>query len=256
MRTFTTTIAGSALATALFSGSAQPADIRVFSGGAPQAVLQQLAPAFEQASGHRLKFTFQLVTEVQRKLAAGEKADVVLLPVPLLAATEKTIPLRAEGRSVLARVGIGVIVRQGAAPPDISTPEAVRKMLLDARAIALSEPATPVGGHIDRLIAQLGIADAVRPKLIIKAAIEGGADLVATGAADFGIYLVSEVQAAKGVRLVGLLPPPFQRFVVYGVAVPTDNATPEPALAFVKFISDRKNGRVWTAAGFEPIGGR
>src|SRR5260221_313085 len=186
-----------ALVILLLAGTARSAEIRVFSGGAPQAALQHLAPEFERVTGHRLRFTFQRVTEIQRKLAAGGKADVILLPVPLIAATEKNLPLRSEGRIVLARLGIGAIVRQGTTPPDISTAEAVRKMLLGARAIAWADPSTPVGGHLDRTIAQLGIAHEVRPKLIIKAAIHGGAELVAKGDADFGLYLVSEVQAAK-----------------------------------------------------------
>lgn len=253
MRRFAARLVGPALAVVLLAGKAQSADLHVFSGGAPQAALRQLAPEFERATGHRLELTFQLVTEIQRKLAAGEKADVILLPVALLAATEKTLPLRTAGRVVLARVGIGVIVRQDAAAPDISSADAVVKMLRDARAIAVSDPGTPSGGHLDRVMAQLGIADAVRPKLLIKAAIDGGAGLVAAGEADFGLYLLSEVRAAKGVRPVGLLPSPFQSFVVYGTAVPGDNATPEPALAFVQFISDPKNAAVWTAAGFELV---
>ena len=248
-------ISGPLLALMLLTGEATSADIRVFSGGGPQDALRHLAPEFERATGHRVEFTFRLVTEIQRKLAAGEKADVILLPVPLIAATEKTVPLRAEGRIVLARVGIGVIVRQGTTPPDISTAEAVRKMLVNARAIAWSDPSTPVGGHLDRVIAQLGIADEVRPKLIIKSAIDGGAELVAKGEADFGLYLISEVQTVKGITLVGLLPPPLQSFVVYGAAVPTYNATPEAAVAFVKFISEPTKGERWKAAGFELVGG-
>jgi hypothetical protein len=70
-----------------------------------------MAPEFEGATGHRIQFTFALVTNIQQKLAAGEKADLILLPVPLIAATEKKLPLRTEGCVVLARVGIGVIVR-------------------------------------------------------------------------------------------------------------------------------------------------
>jgi molybdate transport system substrate-binding protein len=228
----------------------------VFSGGAPQAALQKLAPEFERATGHRLQLTFELVTDLQRRLAAGENADVILLPIPLIAAVEKTVPLRTEGRMTLARVGIGVIVRQGASVPDISTAEAVRRMLLDARAIAWSDPGTPVGGHLDRVIAQVGIADAVRPKLIVKAAIHGGAEVVAKGEADFGMYLVSEVLAAKGVTLVGLLPEPYQRFVVYGTAVPAGSAAPEPALSFVRFIADPAKAALWKSAGFELVGGR
>jgi len=239
----------------LLNGEAMSADICVFSGGGPQDALRKLAPEFERATGHRAEFTFRLVTEIQQKLAAGEKADVILLPVPLIAATEKTVPLRSEGRIVLARVGIGVITRQGATPPDISTAEAVRKLLVNARAVAWSDPSTPTGGYLDRMIAELGIADRVKPKLITKAAIDGGAELVAKGEADVGLYLVSEVQNATGVTLVGLLPPPLQSFVVYGAAIPSSNATPEAALAFIKFISDPTRSEHWKAAGFESMGG-
>ena len=130
-------------------------------------------------------------------------------------------------------------------PPDISTVEAVRKMLLNARSIAWPDPSTPIGGHLNRAVEQLGIADELRPKLIVKAVIHGGAELVVKGEADLGLYLVSEVQPIKGITLVGLLPP----------AIPAYNATPEAALAFIKFISDPIKGQRWKAAGFELVGG-
>jgi len=245
-------LVGPLLALISLTGEATAADIRVFSGGAPQEMLRQLGPEFEQATGHRVEFTFRIVSETQQKLVAGERADVIVLPVPLIAATEKVVPLRSEGRVVLARVGIGVIVRQGKTPPDISTAEAVRKMLLSARAIAWPDPSLPIGGHLNRAIAQLGIADEVRPKLIVKGA--GRAELVANGEADLGFHLVSEVQTVKGITLVGLLPPTLQSFVVYGTAIPTYNATPDAALAFVKFISDPSKGERWKGAGFELVG--
>jgi len=241
------------LALASAVGAAGAADIRVLSGGAPQEALRGLAPEFEQATGDHVEFTFQLVTEVQRRLAAGEKADLIFLPVPLIAATAKVVPLRSDGRAVLARVGIGVIVREGTTPPDISTPDALRKMLVGARALVWSDPGTPVGAHLERVIAQLGIADEVRSKLIVKAAIHGGAQSVAKGDADAGLYLISEVQGAKGVVLVGPLPSSLQSFVVYGTAVPVDNAAPEAALRFVRFISDPSRSERWKAAGFELV---
>src|SRR4051812_24584456 len=96
------------------SASATPAgadEIRVFSGGEPQQALRAVTPEFEKATGHRVQFTFALVTAIQQKLADGETADLILLPVPLIAATEKNLTLRPEGRIVLARIGIAVIVR-------------------------------------------------------------------------------------------------------------------------------------------------
>jgi len=236
------------------TASVRADEIRVFSGGAPQQVLRAVTPEFEKATGHKMNFTFALVTAIKQKLAGGEKADLILLPVPLIAVTEKTLALRPEGRIVLARVGIGVIAREGTARPDISTSDAVRKVLLDARTVAFPDPNTPSGTHLTRMIAQLGIADAMRPKLVIKAAIDGGAELVAKGEADVGMYLLSEVQSVKGITVVGLLPSSLQNFMVYGTAVPASNATPGPAVAFVKFVSEASKRDRWKAAGFEMMG--
>ncbi len=233
----------------------EAAEIRVFAGGAPQETLEALAPQFEKQIGHRVKFTFAHVSIIQKKLAAGERAEVILLPVPLMAKAEKVIGLRSEGRSVLARIGIGVVVREGGARPDISTVDAVRRMLLEARAIAVPQPGGLTGSHLMRMMTKLGIADAVRPKLRHKPAIDRGADLIGAGEADVGLYLASVVVGANGATLVGMLPAELQNYVVYSIAVPAYNASPEPALAFVKFVSDAANREAWKATGFELMEG-
>lgn len=248
-------VATAALALGLSLVPAFAEDIHLLCGGAPQRVIRALTAEFERQTGHRLVTTFALVTVIQQKLAAGEKADLVLLPVPLIAAVEKTTPMRAEGRRVLARVGISVIVADGAARPDISTPDTVRKLLLDVKKIAIGQPSTPSGIHFKQMIAKLGIADIVQPKIIVKAAIEGGGDLVAKGEADVGLYLLSEVQSVKGVAVAGLLPQDLQSFVVYGSAIPVNSAAPDVALRFLKFISDPARQSQWEAAGFEMTGG-
>jgi molybdate transport system substrate-binding protein len=232
-------------------GSASAAEIRVYSGGAPEAVLRALAPDFEAQSGHRIIFTFALVTDIQRKLLDGAAADLLLLPEPLLAATEKAVALRADGRMLLARVGIGVIVPQGATHPDIASADAVRTMLLRARRIALPDASVPSGAHLTRVMAEAGIADMIAPKLIYKAAIAGGAELVSRGEADVGLYLISEVRTAKGVSVVGLLPPSFQGFVVYAAALPASASNPDAALEFLRFVSAPANAGRWHAAGFD-----
>ena len=240
---------------AIGMASAEAAEVRVFAGGAPQETLEALAPEFEKRTGHRVKFTFAHVSIIQKKLVAGEQADVILLPVPLMANMEKAIGLRPEGRSVLARIGIGVVVRDGGARPDISTIDAVRRMLLEARAIAVPQPGGLTGSHLMRMMTKLGIADEVRAKLRHKPAIDRGADLVGAGEADVGLYLASEVMGAKGAVLAGMLPAELQNYVVYSIAVPAYNASPEPALAFVKFVSDAANREAWKATGFELMEG-
>jgi molybdate transport system substrate-binding protein len=241
----------SALALILSATLANADEIHVLSGGGPQIALRAFIPEFEGATGHQVYPTFAHVSVIQQKLAAGEKADLILLPIPLISAAEKTLPLRSEGRVALARLGIAVLVRRGKTPPDISTPDAVRKMLLDARSIEIPPPNGPAGGHLARMIEQLGIAEAVRPKLVIKAAIDGGAPLVADGKVDLAMQLLSEVQSAKDIAVVGLLLSALQSFVVYGTAIPAYNDRPEPAVALVKFLSEPNKKDFWKAAGFE-----
>ena len=231
--------------------TARSEEIRVLSGGGPQEALQSIIPEFEAATGHRVHPIYAHVLVIQQKLAAGEKTDLILLPVPLIAATEKSLALRSEGRILLARVGIAVILRNGAPLPDISTTDAVRKMLLEARSIEFPPPDAPVGGHLARMIEQMGIADAVRPKLVIKTAIDGGARLVAEGKVEVAMQLLSEVQSAEGIAVAGLLPSPLQNFVVYGTAIPAYNDRPEPAIALVKFLSEPGKTEFWKTAGFE-----
>lgn len=236
--------------------SAKAADIRVYSGGAPQVAMKVLAPEFERTTGHKLAFTYAVVGQIRKRLEAGEKADVILLPVPLMNALEKSGAIRPDSRRMLPRVGIGVIVREGAPQPDISSAEGVRKALLDARSIAYADPKlTPGGKHLAGMIGKLGIAESVGPKTVFKNAIDGGAALVASGEVELGMFLVSEVQSMKGITLVGLLPSQLQNYVAYAGAVAAGSSSEEPAQVFLKFLTDPANQAHWKAAGFEPLGG-
>jgi molybdate transport system substrate-binding protein len=237
-------------------GPVGTAEIRVYSSGAPRVALKRFAPEFEQASGRRLAFTFDGVSAIRERLASGEKADVMLLPAPMIAAMEQAAALRPGSRTALARVGIGVVVRQGAALPDISRPEAVRNSLLDARSIAYSDPKlAPSGVHLERALAQLGIAEAVKSKTTLRTPFDGGVELIANGDVEMGMFLVSEILMAQGVTLVGLLPTDLQSYLVFAGAVAVDSASHQPALAFLRFLSDPTRANHWRAAGFEPASG-
>src|ERR1700693_462777 len=232
--------------------SVRAAEIRVMTGGAPQHALAVLAPEFEKQTGHKVNFTYAVITDIRKKLAAGEKTDMVLMPVAAIDDYIKAQKMRAEGHAALGRIGIVMIVRQGMALPDISTPEALKKVLLDARSVVYSTPtATPSGAHMAKVIEQLGIAEAMEKKVIYRPALEGGAELVAKGEADIGIYPSSEIMHVKGVTLVGPLPNALQLNIVYGAAAMADNPTPEPALEFIKFLADPAHRKAWKEAGFD-----
>ncbi len=240
-----------AFLTSIIATASSAAELRVVSGGAPKDTLALIAPAFERASGHRLDLAFAIVGEVQQRLLAGEKADVVLLPAPVMDALDKAAKLRAGSRTPLARVGLAAVVRDGAAKPDVSTPEALRAALLEARSITHSDPQTPGGRHIAAMLTKLGVTDTPERKIVARSAIGGGAQFIASGEVEIGLYLVSEVLTTKGVAVAGMLPAELQSWIVYNGAILTDSAAPEAAAALIRFLADPAQQQHWQASGFE-----
>jgi molybdate transport system substrate-binding protein len=166
--------------------------------------------------------------------------------------------LRPGSRVDLARVGIGVAVREGAPLPDISNVEAVRKMLLAARSIVHPDPQGGgfTGAHLARMVDKMGITDAVKPKLTLLFAIGGGVAAVANGEAEIGLFNVSEILPVKGVKLVGALPSELQSYINFSGAIHAGSAAPEPAQAFLRSLADPTAREAWSAGGFESLGGR
>ena len=241
-----------------FVGSpAAAAEISVFSSGAPSAVLKVLAVAFARETGTQVEFTVGTPGDLQNKLAAGATPDLVVAPAPVIERLEKAGTLKAGSRVDLARVGIGVVVRAGAPKPDISTVDAMRKMLLDAKSIVYSNPDGSgfAGKAVARMIEQMGIADAVKPKLTIMQAIDGGVDLVAKGKAEVGLFNISEILPVQGVALAGPLPASAQSYIVFAAALHAGSRSPGPAQAFVKLATDPATRAQWSAGGLESMSG-
>ena len=228
------------------------ATLRVMSGGAPKEIFLQLAPAFERQTGHKLDFSFAVMSALRDRLATGEKADILVMPTNLLDGYQKDGVVRGEQRAVLGLVSINAVVRTGAPKPDLSTVEKVRAAILAARNIVHATPgATPSGTHMGKLIESLGIADAMKGKIIHRPALEGGVELVASGEAELGFYPKSEV-ITQQLTLAGPLPDNIQLTTIYGAAVTTASGAPAAAAAFISFVCDAKNRPVWTQGGFDP----
>ena len=232
-------------------------DIQVMSGGAPKEVLTLLTPQFERQTGHKAHVTYIVISAMQQKLSAGEKPDMVLMPVPAIDARVKDGTFRGDARATLGTVSVGLIVRKGAAVPDISTLDKFKKAMLDAKSVVHANPAaTPSGAHLAKVWEQLGVADAMKPKVTFRNALDGGVAALTRGEAKVGLYPLSEVISEKGITVVGLIPPAVQLNTVYGTAVLAANPAPEPAMAFIKFLADPSNAKHWKDAGFEPANGR
>jgi len=229
------------------------ADIRVMSGGAPKEVLAVLTPQFEKQTGHKVHFTYIVISAMQQKLAAGETPDMVLMPAPALAAQAKGGVMREAPQTRLGTVSVSLVVREGAPKPDIATTDQFRRAMLEAKSVVHANPtATPSGAHLAKVWETLGIADAMKPKVRFSNALDGGVAAIAAGEAEIGLYPLSEVISEKGVTVVGLIPPEIQLNTIYAAGVLAANAAPEPALAFIRFLADPSNAGHWKEAGFAP----
>jgi len=232
------------------------ADIQVFTSGAPSAVQKRLAPAFTKATGHNVVITADTLNLILKRLEGDARPDIVVIPRPVLSKFEKNGALRSGSMIDIARVGIGVAVKEGAPLPDISTVDALKKTLLNAKSIVHPDPKGGgfTGVHIDRMFERLGIADAVRPKVQFGYAFTGGVANIAKGDAELGIFNISEILPVKGVTLVGPLPAEHQNYLVFAGALHSRGASPEPAAAYLRSLLEPSAREAWKAGGMEALG--
>jgi molybdate transport system substrate-binding protein len=246
-----------ALAPLLIATASQAADIQVFTSGAPSAVQKRLAPAFTKATGHNVVITAETLGAIRKRLSGDANPDVVVLPRAALMSIEKAGALRPGSMVDLARVGIGIVVKEGAPVPDISTVDALKRTLLNAKSIAHPDPKGGgfTGAHIDRMLVRLGIADAVRPKVTLGFAFTGGVANIAKGVAELGLFNISEIVPIKGVTLVGPLPAEHQNYLVFAGALHARAASPEAAAEYLRALTGPAASDAWKAGGFEAVPG-
>jgi len=191
---------------------------------------------------------------LRARLDAGERADVVILPAAGFDDLERTGRLAAGTRTDLGRTGMGVGVRTGTPLPDLASADGLRRALLDARAIASTDPAAgaTAGIYFAKVLVELGIADAVKPKLQLT---PGGPScrLVASGSADLCVQNITEILPVAGVTLAGPFPAALQNFITYTAAVPANAPLPDAGRALIAYLTAPAQGIVWRNAGFETV---
>jgi len=226
--------------------------LHVLCAGAASEVVHQLGERFTQATGTAVSITVGTAGQIRALLAAGERADVVILPAPAIAELERAGTVVSGTRTDLGRSGIGVGVRSGAPRPDISSPEALKAALLGARAVASTDPAAGAsqGIYFAKVLEQLGIADAVKPKLKVVATGPSCA-LVVRGDADLCVQNITEIIPFAGVTFAGPFPAALQNYITYTAAVPADAPAPDAARALIAYLTVPAAGAAWRSAGFE-----
>jgi molybdate transport system substrate-binding protein len=226
----------------------QTATIRVLSSVGIKAVIDDLAPKFEQATKHKVTLVFDLAGTLKTKIEGGEPFDVAILTAPLIDELIAKGKVTAASRNVVARVGLGLMIRAGAPKPDVSSAEAFRKTLLGAKSITYV-PTGASGLAFVATIEKMGIADAIKAKAKLAANGDEVNANVLSGASDIAVLPVSEILPVKGAELGGVFPPAVQSFVVMTAGLP---ANPKSAASeFVTYLLSAPNTAVVRAKGME-----
>ena len=229
------------------------ATLRIFSGGAPKEIFLQLTPQFEQKYGHKVEYVFAVMSALRDKVAAGDKADVLVMPTNILDDYQKNGVVQAQGRAILGLVSVNAVVRTGAPKPDLSTPDKVKQSILNSRddraCHAGCDAERHAYGKTDRAIRHF---DAMKGKIIHRPALEGGVQLVASGEADIGFYPKSEVINTEGFDRGRTVTAPIQLTTIYGAAVTASSTHADAGRDFIAFMTESAHRAAWTHAGFDP----
>ncbi len=238
----------------LFAAPSGAADLKVISAGAVRGLIAQIIDDYARQTGQKFDFTIGTTGQLRDIIASGQPADLLIVSTPLMAELEKTGKFLANSRADLGRVGIGVAIRDGAAAPDVATPDAFRQALVAARSVAYTDPAQggTSGIYFAGLAERLGVADAVKQKSVLTRGGREAAIEVAEGRAEMAIVFISEAVAVKGVRLAGPLPGPLQDYSAYAAAIPASSTDAAAARAFVGALTSPAMAERWRANGFEP----
>jgi molybdate transport system substrate-binding protein len=230
--------------------AAQAIETWVFSSAAPRGVLREMAPAFEHVTGQRLVIEYAFAADLKRRIEAGNPFDVAILPPDMADDLMRRGKLARGSRVDLGRTGMGVAVRKGTPNPDISTVDAFRRALLAAPTIAYADGGAS-GVQFHSILARLGIAEAIKPKL--RPYPSGGAvEAVSRGEADLVVIGISPILNAPAVTLVGWLPPELQSYIVFTGSIGATAKQPEAAQTLLNLLTSPAAIELFKSQGFEP----
>lgn len=247
---------GLALIATLSWGNTVPAaDVKVLASNSVRTMLEDVAPLFARASGHKVTLGFGTSAQVAKRVIAGEAVDLLVVTPDVVDVLEKAGKLAGASTSI-ARSLMGIGVRTGTPYPDIATPAAVRKALLAVKAVTFSDPGTGAasGVHTVKIFEQLGIADAMKPKYRLGDGTSSGR-MVVSGEAELAIWQISAMKPVKGLDVVGPLPTELQLTTHLSAVVGAGAATPDAAKALIAFFASPEAAAAMRARGLEPGGG-
>lgn len=237
------------LAVLSLPAAAQNAPVRVLASNGVKAMIEELQPQCERAIGHPLAIQFGSTTDLVKKIDAGEPFDLAMLAQEAIDQLEKAGRV-APKPTHLARCGVGVGIRSGAPKPDISTPEAMKRTLLQAKSVTYAEDGAS-RPFVEKMEERLGITSEAKAKTMLTHGSGAATANVANGKAELVLTLASEILPVHGIELVGPLPESLQGYVNFAAGIDPHSKNGEAAKSIMQFLTGASAAAVYKSKGME-----
>jgi molybdate transport system substrate-binding protein len=234
------------------STSAKAAEVKVLVSVALASALDELAPIFERG-GDKVVLDYGLAVALSKRIAEGAPVDVAILMPPLLEDLQKQGKLAPGAIPNVGGTAVSFAVRAGAPKPDISTVDALKRTLLDAKSIVYADPAKGGGSgvYFAKVIDRLGLVEQLKAKTILVPGAQA-AEVVAKGEAELGVGQASEIVPVGGAVVLGPFPGDLASVTHFSAAIGSATKTHDAAAAFIAFLTGPIAAPVLKAKGFEP----
>jgi molybdate transport system substrate-binding protein len=203
----------------LMGSVAQATELKILSGNGGRAAVSELSARFERETGIKVTPDFAVNPTVRKRVLSGEDFDIAVLNPPVLDELIRAGKVVADTRNVIGRIGLGVGIKEGAPKPDISTPEAFKRALLNAKSVAYPEEGAS-GIYFANLVKRLGIEEEMKSRLRPMPG-EYNVEVLATGEVEMVVVVASRIYGVKGAQLVGLIPAELQTWIGFAAGVST-----------------------------------
>ena len=229
---------------------ANSAELKIFGSRVTKVIVGELGPQFEKATGYTPVVIADVAQVMKRRIEAGEPFDLAVLVNFQIDDLIKSGKVLADSRADIMSSGIGVAVKRGAPKPDISTVEAFKKTLLNAKSITyLKEGASTI--HLRKLFVQLGITEAIKGK-VVETNGEEVSEFVAEGKVEIGLIVTPNIMSVAGAELVGPLPAEINSIVMFTAGVSALSPNQQAARELIKLMKSPEAKPVIKAKGNDP----
>jgi len=235
----------------LLAHASEAAELKIMTPRSMWTVLKEIGPQFERMSGYKLNVVTDVAATLADRVIDGESFDIFVGPpaqMDRVVQANKVIP---DTRTPIANSGIGVEVRASAPKPDISSVDAFKRALLNAKSIGYLKQEGTSGAYLHGLFERLGIADTIRSK-VVRPETDIVSELVAKGEIELGMVVITQIMTTPGVDLVGPIPHEVQSYVRWSGGVATNSTVQQTAMELIKFLGGPIAIPVLKAQGMEP----